>query len=351
MPDVDYRSEEIFYFNGHRDTDLVLRLQSRYDGFDQSLIPTLVESSLVDTKVIGEVRSDDNFGTGHLIFYVPTNKGQLVVRTNRFLQESEHYMALEELFTKESREAGIPTNTVLFADTSRELVDFDYQIMELLPGRDLEMDWNGNKEDYDRISYELGKLVAMQHRIKVKGWGRFKRADGELVGSYSEPGDYLKAYLDYDLNVMEIDGLINHEIRGKIEQYFEVSSGLLEDVEPCLVHHDIADHNIRYKGDEVVALFDWENAVAYDPVSDIGSAHTWVCHYPRRKEMTRGYLDELGYEPDNFKERVTLHFLRTMLWKSAFALKGNRFSERHRGLLADALCEARIIESREVFML
>jgi aminoglycoside phosphotransferase (APT) family kinase protein len=79
------------------------------------------------------------------------------------------------------------------------------------------------------------------------------------------------------------------------------------------VHHDVADHNIRYLGQEIHALFDWENAVVYDPISDIGSAPTWKVHYPREAKLRAGFLAELGLKPNNFEAKVDVYFLRTML--------------------------------------
>lgn len=348
--DYDYRSEEVFYFNTHRPRDLVLRLQDRYNGFDSSIIPELVEKSIPGTKVTGPIASDGNFGTGHLIFYVPTENEDLVVRINRFLEEPEHYMALEETFIKTFNSVGIPTNKVIFSDDSRRKYDFDYQIMKILEGKDLETEWSGAKEDYDKISYQLGRFVALEHKLEVKDWGRFVRSR-VLMGQFKTPKEYLYAYLDYDLQVMLHGGIIDDGLKKKIDDYFESECIVLDEVKPCLIHHDIADHNIRYEGDKVVAIFDWENAVAYDPVSDLASAHTWVCHFPRREKMTNGYLDQLGYKPNNFERRLALHFLRTMIWKSSFAVKGERFVDRHRNLLADALYEAGLIESRELFLL
>ncbi len=344
--DYDYRSEEVFYFNTHRPRDLVLKLQDRYEGFDSSIISVLIEKNLPGVKVTEPVVSDDNFGTGHLIFYVSTDSGNFVVRVNRFLDDPEHYMGLEETFIRMFNSVGIPTNKVIFSDSSRKEYDFDYQIMEVLQGKDLETEWDGTKEDYDKISYQLGSFVALEHKLEVSGWGRFVRSK-ELMGQFKTPKEYLYTYLDYDLKVMLDGGVIDRELKKKIENYFDSECIVLDGVKPCLIHHDIADHNIRYNGDKVIAIFDWENAVAYDPVSDLASAHTWVCHYPRRDQMTRGYLNKLGYKPFNFEKRLAIHFLRTMIWKSSFAIKGNRFVDRHRNLLTDALYEAGLIESKD----
>ncbi len=332
-----FHSDEIYYFNTHRPRDLVLVLQNRYEGFDPKIIPDLVEQA-IDRKITSIV-ANQNFGTGHLIYILDTDQGQIVFRANRHLDKPEHYMDLEKIFTEKYKKAGVPTNTVLYTDTSRKTVDFDFQIMKLLPGKDLEDDWQGNQEQYDTISRQLGQIVALQYKVPVDGWGRFKPGE-KLQGAHGSAHEYLMAYVDYDLEIMAIHGLITKDQKSVIAGFLTAQKTMLDQQNQAyLVHHDIADHNIRYEGDQVLALFDWENAVAYDPISELGSASTWVCHYPRRQAMIEGFLKELGCEPENFHERISIYFLRTMLWKSAFALKGDRFSDRHLGLLKDALAE------------
>jgi len=333
----DFNSDDIYYFNTHRSKDLVLRLQKRYEGFDDTIVKTLVKQTT--GHKIRKLAANTNFGTGHLIYIVDTDGGKFAFRANRFIDDIEHYMKLESKFTELYAKAKIPTNHVIFADTTRSKAPFDYQIMEILPGKDLEDEFTGTKKDYDAISYNLGELAARQYDAPVKGWGRFKNSE-ELEGSKSSAHQYLMAYVDDDLQQIVEDGLMAQEASDEITKFMHSNKDMLDKLSTSyLVHHDVADHNIRYEGNRVLALFDWENAVAYDPVSEIGSAHTWVCHYPRRKKMSAGFLDTLGYVPEDYEARVSLYFLRTMLWKSAFALRGLRFSERHFDLLRAALNE------------
>ena len=108
-------------------------------------------------------------------------------------------MSLEKKFIELSNRAGFPTNRVLVSDTSRNRYDFDYQIMQVLPGLDVETEWEGTKEEYDQISYELGKYVALEYRMPVEGWGRFLNVSDRLEGAKASPFEYLTAYLEYDL--------------------------------------------------------------------------------------------------------------------------------------------------------
>lgn len=76
-------------------------------------------------------------------------------------------------------------------------------------------------------------------------------------------------------------------------------------------------------------LFDWENAVIYDPLCEIATAPTWTSHYPKADALKKGFLQELGFTPDNFDNKLTAHFMRKMLDKIQFALRGERLADKH----------------------
>lgn len=340
---ASYPSDGIYYFNTHRPQSLVKSLQGRYERFDIAQASHIVENCLGE-KVLS-CKPDGNFGTGHVIFFVETESRAVVFRANVGIDTPEHYMDLEAKFIELYRMAGIPVGSILMSNTSRTEYPFDFQIQELLPGQDLETQWSGTKEQYNAISYQLGSLVARTYACPVEGWGRFlpMGKNDTLKGAKKSAFEYLASYLDYDLNVIKKSGLIDDWQSDAIKKHFTKSKPMMNRLSQAyLVHHDLADHNIRYAEDKIVAVFDWENAVAFDPVSDLASAPTWVCHFARKDLMIKGFLDTLGFKPENFEERVALYFLRTMLWKIAFAIKGERLSERHIKLFNEALADCGI---------
>lgn len=69
----------------------------------------------------------------------------------------------------------------------------------------------------------------------------------------------------------------------------------------------------------------------------MGSAPTWTTHHPREDKLIEGFIAELGRAPDNLKEKIAIYFLRTMIWKAQFALKGKRLGEKHVRLTKEAL--------------
>ena len=335
-----FASDDIYYYNVHRPAVLVKELQHRTEHFDQSLIPQIIESALHEQ--VEHYDMSKYLGTGHIIAYIKTKSGKnLVLRATHALSEPEKYMEMEKEIIDRYQKVGIPSTVIIAADSSRQSFPVDYQIMLPLTGRDLEVEWDGSQEDYDALSFKLGRLLAKQYQLPGSGWGRWTRnKDGKIVGAKKSHHDYLTAYLDHDLSVIQLFSLTSEQGIGQLRSYFNSSNliDLFSDISGgYFVHHDVADHNIRYTGREIVALYDWENAVVYDPLSDIGSAPTWKVQYPREAKLREGFLAELGNKPHNFAAKADVYFLRTMLWKVAFALKGQRLAPRHLDLFSDAL--------------
>ena len=334
-----YASDDIYYFNTHRPASLVRKLQNRINEFDQGFIPDVFAKALGEEIISYDISRF--FGTGHVIVFAKTKSGRdLVLRVNHALDIPEYYMDMEKDIVARFKNAGIPSVSILASDTSRKDFPFDYQIMLLLAGKDLENEWQGSQSDYNNISFELGKIIAKQYKIPGVGWGRLKLDNsGAIVGSKDSHHSYLTAYLDHDLEFISLFEFLDKPSVERIREFFDSSAlnRLFEDTNQAyFIHHDLADHNIRYDKNHIVAVFDWENTVLFDPISDLGSAPTWATHYPREQKMIDGFIDELGYKPANLESKIAVYFLRTMIWKVQFALKGKRLSARHIDLFKDA---------------
>lgn len=335
-----FHSDDIYYYGAHRPAVLVNRLKRRTEEFNVNLIPEVFLKALNEKVISYEVSS--YFGTGHVIVFVKTKSGKgLVLRATHAMEEPEKYIDMEKEVIDMYKNVGVPSTEIIFSDATRQNFPFEYEIMLPLEGKDLEIEWAGSQGDYDSLSFELGRMLARQYQLEGEGWGRWKRNDnGEIMGAKLSHHDYLTAYLDHDLDVLELFALISSTDRHKLEEYFSspnLRSLFSDSIKSYFVHHDVADHNIRYIKRKIVALYDWENAVLFDPISDIGSAPTWKTHYPREQLLRNGFLAEIGYKPDNFEVKADVYFLRTMLWKLQLALKGQRLSIRHLELFTDAM--------------
>lgn len=334
----DFNADEVFYFTAHRSLDLITSLKNRYNDFPADTIKNIFQDTL--GLKVSTIKSNSNLGAGHVIYFVKTNEKTFVFRANYGIEVPEHYMALEKKFIELYDKVQIPVGKLLHSDCSRSMYNFDYQILEVLPGKDLETEWTGTENDYEKLCIEIGRIVAKQYKCPVNGFGRFINSN-ELQGSSKTAYKYLISYLDFDLSTIVEGGVINQELSEKIQNYFKENKKIFDnDKQGYLIHHDLADHNLRYEKNKVLAVFDWENAVAFDPICELGSAHTWPSHYPfKREKMIEGFIAELGYQPENLQKKIAIYFLRTMLWKVSLALGRGSYSIRHKKLLDQALIE------------
>jgi len=329
-----YKSDEVYYYNVHRPTSLVKLLQKRYTEFDYSLVDKVIEYAL-HKKVINYSYKDDA-GTGHLIIFIEVEDfGNLVLRTNYHIDEVENYMEYEKEFSELYEKAGISSSKILFSDTSRTKFPFDYQIMEVLPGKDLYLEWDGPQENYEKVVFQIGQCVAREYKVPmdIKGWGRIKKdKDGNFIGTFDSLTSFLNAYLEHDLKVLELFEFISKEDSKRIKQYFESTElkELFSDMSHgYLVHNDPSDLNMRYTDDKFMAIFDWENAVIYDPICELGTAPTWSTVFPKGDKMVEGFIFELGYKPVNLEKKMAVYFLRKTIDKAQFALRGGRLADKH----------------------
>lgn len=337
-----YQSDDIYYFNAHRPTELILRLQQRYDEFNSIKEKVIPEIFARHGYTVKEIHTKEgNFWTWHVIYFVTTTDDhRYVYRANVGLNEPEYYMWLEKDFITLAEKVHFPTGKVIVADSSRQYYDFDYQILELLPGLEVRTERDGSKEQYDSISYQLGHYAALEYQMPVQWWGRFIAWSAHLQGAKQTAFDYLTTFLDYDLDFMNREEILSPEASQIIREHFDWSKNMInKQQQSYLVHHDLVDNNTRYDKEsyKILAIYDRENAVAFDPISELGSVATRKSHYPRAEIMRQWFLDTLGYTPDDFDAKIALYFLRTILWKIPLAIKSQKLTDRHKQLMNTAL--------------
>lgn len=337
--------DETNYYNVHRPKSLILALQHRIEKFDPAVIAPIFKEYMDESVESYQILTAA--GTGHVITLVKTASGrELVLRTNMLLSAPELYMELEFDFIKCFNRLGIPTTPLYIANVSRTKYPFDLQIMAKLPGKDLGAEWVGSQGDYESICREQGRYFARLATVPGKGWGRIRRDEqGNLFGIRNSLLEHLTAYLDHDLEVATLFGVLSKDEAAEVSEFF-ASSQLIElfkDTTPHFIHNDPSDLNMRYEGEHLVSVFDWEHAIMFDPVSELGIAPTWKSAYPKKEMLIKGFIDELGHTPDNFEEKMNMYFLRKMLDKVAFALKGERLSQRHVDLLRKGLISCKLI--------
>lgn len=331
---------DIYYTVAHRSQEEISSFKTRYQDFNQEVIPQIFKRDLGLT--VTDWRQSDSWGSSHVIYYVSTKEKnkELVFRANLGVNpEPESVMLAEKLITDQVAEIGVPTNRVLEVNISRDKVDFDYQIQEKIVGQDLEDHFDGSKEEYDQLSYDLGALIARLAELEYEGFGKFDPEvvlSGQLKGTKLSFYDYLVTCLESDLKyLLQVELLSSQQLK-QVEQTFEQHRELVDLETGSLIHHDLADHNIMFADNKITALFDWEAAVIGDSALDLASCPTWRTHYPREKQLLAGY-ESVKSLPENYQAKRDLYVLRTMLWKMVYAIRMDIVTPERAQRFKDAL--------------
>ena len=337
--------KHIYYKVAHRPQAEIDSFKDRYRRFEVALIPGIFQSAL-GFKVV-KFTPSESWGTSHVVYIVNVkNAAQpLILRANTGFGHPETVMLTEKLITNKVARLGVPTNKILYADISRHKYQFDFQIQEMLQGQDLENHFTGSEESYDALSFELGGLIAKIHQIKLSGFGLFDEAatlKGILQGIHTSFYDYVMVCLESDLRYLFDAQVLSRTQLKSIAKLFVDYRTIIAVKQGVLVHHDLADHNIMYQEDRITGIFDWEAAVVGDPVLDLASCPTWKTHYPREEKLLEGYK-RLAKLPEHFTEKMNIYRLRTMLWKTVFAIRMNILSESRRQKFSAALKPFKLI--------
>jgi aminoglycoside phosphotransferase (APT) family kinase protein len=331
--------KDVHYPVAHRDQSLIDSFKSRYDDFDEEMIPGIIKDAIGITPI--EVEKSSSWGSAHVIYYLKFNDHRdLVFRANINIPEPEIEMLTEKLITDLVDKQGIATNKIIYVDISRKKYNFDFTIQERLGGIDPEDEFNGTKEEYDQFNFETGQAIAKLSQIKLTGFGRFnteKVKAGILEGDKDSISDYLEVCLDEDLEALIKFKVISEKQFRLIQNFFEQRKALINIKQGSLVHYDLADHNLRYgSGGHLDSIFDWETAVVASPILDLASCPTWKSHYPKREKLIEGYKSILPL-PDNFEEAESVYLLRTMIWKMRYVIRADLMNEERARRLGDTL--------------
>ena len=331
---------DIYYAVAHRSQKEIDSFKDRYANFDTEAIPLIFKKVLHLTATSWNPSS--TWGTSHVIYEVNVKErnNPLILRANLGISEPEKVMKVEQLITDKVSKLGVNTNRVLYADVSRVLVPFDFQIQEKLEGKDPERFFTGTKKEYDAYSFATGQCIAKISQLQFKKFGRFDgdAADKEkLLGTKSTFPDYIFTMLQEDISKLTKFGLLTEHSSKQILKIFEEYIPVMEISRGSLVHHDLADHNLLIDDQHRFAgIFDWEAAVVGDPVLDLASCPTWTSLYPKEEQLIEGFRS-IATLPDHFKEKMNIYRLRTMLWKGVFYVRAHLVNEKRLAVFQNAL--------------
>lgn len=340
---------DIYYAVAHRSQEEIDSFKTRYEKFNTKHIPEIFEEVL--KLKVTSVKPSTSWGSSHVIYFVKTenNDKTLVFRANLgFNKIPEYVMKTEKLICEQVLKLNIPTNKVIYVDVYRNKYPFDFQIQECLIGADIENNFKGTKEEYDKLSFDLGAYIAKYSQIKFEGFGVFEEKALEnniLKGIKKTFYEYLIVYLNKDLKYLVKNKIISLKISNNIARLFEEHKPIINNIKRgSLVHHDLADHNIFFKGNNITGIFDWEAAISGDPILDLASCPTWRTIYSREEILIEGYKSVTNL-PEFFKEKMDIYRLRTMLWKIVYAIRMNILNDSRKQKFFDSLKPFKLMQN------
>lgn len=231
------------------------------------------------------------------------------------------YFYAESLASSIALENGIPAyRTYAIHDLESEN-DIAYQVIEQLDGNTVQFCLKEHPENEDKLVYEMGKMMARLHKIKVNGFGPFSNEQakkGNLVGLHSSLKDSINAGLDENLERLIKYNILSQEVADKMRKLFE-NNPLLDSEISVLVHNDFADWNLLTDGNTITGVIDWDECVGGHPIQEIACWSTFFD--PKRiTSFLNGYFSETP-KYNNFDEMFQLFRLRYTISKMALRIK------------------------------
>ena len=346
---IFFDPNHVYYFNAQRSKELILLLQNRYNNFDDKNVYDIFSESL-GINDIKNITLNTSKWAGHLIAFVDTSDHKYVYRQNYGLPTPESYMLFEKDIVDQYKPLGIDSVDIL-ASGSKSW--FEWQIMEVLPDKNLK-EVPCTQAEYDNLSLQIGEIIAKQYSLPHEWWGRiFKDENNVLRWHKKTHHDHLTAYLWYDLDVMWLSQIVDESSIALLKNHLagDKTQKMFTHTKSYLINNDLPEHNVTVNKDKtkITAVYDWENAVIFDPICELWSLPTRVSQYPKKeklKEWFWSYLNKTNVwdniDLTSFDEKIAVYFLRTMLWKMPLAIKGNKLLTRHVDLLEETLVDNKL---------
>jgi aminoglycoside phosphotransferase (APT) family kinase protein len=318
-------------------TDLLLSadvLRSESGGQEAErarLVAEVCRRALAEEPVSVEPLSEQ--GTFHFLYRVGlAGDRSVIVRGNALGTVQRDYPLYVEAWVMGAlRAAALPALRIYQVDVSRRWCPFDYAILEEARGTPLTA-YDAEEERLRPLLRELGRTVARVHGIRTAGFGFLDVRPLVLGGSSAGPPrgifacwrQYVLLNLDDHLRTCVAIGAVSAAEADRIEAAFAALDGVLDRVEPALLHGDLGSHNVFTDGRAITALIDWEDCLSGDPVFDLAF---WATFHPdgRHPAFLDGYRSAATL-PADFERRFWLYYLRVALSKTV---------QRHRFRLPD----------------
>lgn len=299
--------------------------KDRHSAISNEELLTKINSELKDDKLAYIKPFDENaqtsLGNVNSIRVGVLESGKEVIIRCHPKGVRNGYFYAESLASNIALDNGIPAYKTYCIHELESDTDISYQVIEKLDGDTVQFCLKGNPEKEEQLVIEMGKTMALLHKIKVDGFGPFDNEQakkGILVGKHKSLKDSINAGLDENLERLVKYNILDKEVADKIKKLFE-DNELLNSNDSVLIHNDFADWNLLTDGNTITGVIDWDECVAGNPIQEIACWSTFF-DPERIKPFLKGYFSETPMY-DNFDEIFQLMRLRYTISKMALRIK------------------------------
>lgn len=242
--------------------------------------------------------------------------------------ERDDYLVVESRLLTEVAALGVPVPRASHVDASRRDVPFAWQVLEFVPHPDFNRLQKDGLLQPARVAREIGACVARWQSLKPGGFGPFQtdvlETTGRLQGYHAGYRNYFFLHLDRHLAFLARNDFLSSGAVDEIRREIGRCEDLLVLAQGCLVHKDLAFWNLLGTPDRVMAVIDWDDAIAGDPLDDLsllGCFHDAAT----LREAFSGYASVRPL-PGDYRSRYWLHLLRNMVVKSVIRVGAGYFN-------------------------
>ena len=231
------------------------------------------------------------------------------------------YFHAEKLVADLVKDNGLPTYKTFAVHDMSGPDDLSFHVIEKLPGVALQKHLEVNPQEEKELIYKIGAMMAKLNKIEVTGFGPFDNElakAGKLMGLHGSLESAMNAALDFNLEVLLEEGLLNATQVESIESLFK-GNDLLKKEKSYLVHNDFADWNVLTDGKEITAILDFDESVGGDPVQDIACWSTFFD--PSRLETFLDGYWSVSEKPNDFIDKFELYRLRYIISKMTLRIR------------------------------
>lgn len=297
-----------------------VKYSESFDEYAKEIFKNLYKSS--PTKISLFER-----GTLHYVYLVKDKKNKIVIRINKNNSLYKEFgFLIEEQVNKLLKEHNLPYVNILSIDLSRNVVPVDYQILEFIQGDTLyDLSKKGKLKTSNFV--EFGKLIAKIHKTHTQNYGPFSVSslfkNKNLFGIHKSWQNYLFCNLNKHIKFCVENKIFNKSFGIRLNKTLRIAIKSLSNIQPVLLHGDIANHNVFFNKNKILGLIDWEDTISGDAIYDLAFYGSGAFE---KKDWFNGF--KKGYEsisklPKDFEFRYLIYFLRISIAKAVVRQKTN----------------------------